>query len=177
MKKKSKTKICIFKYLEKKSKFSNTLEVASWILKWCNVHLQMGSTMKKSIFDEQTSKALKNWRMAVKKTGGKSVGKSPTKTLGGSTNGSTIHSSGPTLHRFKTTGHSRRSSSTYEDRDESDLEADPLSPSISLTTNLDVRVDHHGEENRDQGFVGGGSDDDGGDFSFVKLDPIQRTST
>lgn len=28
---------------------------------------QMGSTMKQSIFDEQTSKALKNWRAGVKK--------------------------------------------------------------------------------------------------------------
>ncbi|KAL6873532.1 hypothetical protein ACP4OV_013614 [Aristida adscensionis] len=30
---------------------------------------QMGSTMKQSIFDEQTSKALKNWRAGVKKKG------------------------------------------------------------------------------------------------------------
>ena len=28
---------------------------------------QMGSTMKQSIFDDQTSKALKNWRAGVKK--------------------------------------------------------------------------------------------------------------
>ena len=28
---------------------------------------QMGSTMKQSIFDEQTSKALKNWRAGAKK--------------------------------------------------------------------------------------------------------------
>ncbi|XP_076928431.1 MLO-like protein 8 [Bidens hawaiensis] len=37
---------------------------------------QMGSNMKKSIFDEQTSKALKNWRLAAvkKKRGGGSVG-------------------------------------------------------------------------------------------------------
>ncbi|TQD73678.1 hypothetical protein C1H46_040799 [Malus baccata] len=38
---------------------------------------QMGSTMKKSIFDEQTNKALKIWQKnaAAKKAGGKSVGK------------------------------------------------------------------------------------------------------
>ena len=52
---------------------------------------QMGSTMKQSIFDEQTSKALKNWRAGVKKKagptsskhggqgGGSPAGGSPTK--------------------------------------------------------------------------------------------------
>lgn len=42
---------------------------------------QMGSTMKQSIFDEQTSKALKNWRAGAKKkapTGSKHGGGSPT---------------------------------------------------------------------------------------------------
>ncbi|KAL2346158.1 hypothetical protein Fmac_000158 [Flemingia macrophylla] len=44
---------------------------------------QMGSTMKKSIFDEQTSKALKQWHMnALKKKGSK--GRAETRTLGGS---------------------------------------------------------------------------------------------
>ncbi|XP_058780835.1 MLO-like protein 9 [Vicia villosa] len=43
---------------------------------------QMGSTMKRSIFDEQTSKALKNWRNKAK-------GRNPeTRTLGGSSIGS-----------------------------------------------------------------------------------------
>uniref|UniRef100_A0A2N9FCK4 MLO-like protein n=1 Tax=Fagus sylvatica TaxID=28930 RepID=A0A2N9FCK4_FAGSY len=45
---------------------------------------QMGSNMKKSIFDEQTAKALKKWHMAVKKKHGGRGGKSPTLTLGGS---------------------------------------------------------------------------------------------
>ncbi|XP_050364400.1 MLO-like protein 10 [Argentina anserina] len=103
---------------------------------------QMGSNMKKSIFDEQTSKALKKWHNAVKK---KTAGaKSPARTLGGSTVGggstsvTTVHSSGPTLHRFKTTGHSTRSS-TFGDHEISDNEIDPLSPGSS--TNLIVRVD------------------------------------
>lgn len=41
------------------------------------LHSQMGSTMKKSIFDEQTNKALKIWQKnaAAKKAGGKSGGK------------------------------------------------------------------------------------------------------
>ncbi|KAF6154308.1 hypothetical protein GIB67_026764 [Kingdonia uniflora] len=44
---------------------------------------QMGSTMKRSIFDDQTSKALKNWHMkAVKKK--TTDGTTPAKTLGGS---------------------------------------------------------------------------------------------
>ncbi|KAM7260937.1 hypothetical protein ACFE04_026412 [Oxalis oulophora] len=93
---------------------------------------QMGSRMKKSIFDEQTSKALKKWHMAVKKKQGKG-GKSPTRTLGESVSpsiSSTVH---PTLQRFKTTGHSTRSYNI----EASDLEAEGL----SSMTNLIVRVD------------------------------------
>ncbi|KAL9464806.1 hypothetical protein AB3S75_002415 [Citrus x aurantiifolia] len=129
---------------------------------------QMGSQMKKSIFDEQTSKALKRWHMAVKER--KKRGKSLTRTLGESLSPSpsTVYSSGGhTLHRFKTTGHSTRSY-TYEDRDLSDYEADPLSPTSS-TGNLIINMDrdddgvaevseaHHGDETGN-----------GDDFSFVK---------
>ncbi|MCL7038223.1 hypothetical protein MKW94_023685 [Papaver nudicaule] len=53
---------------------------------------QMGSTMKKSIFDEQTSKALKQWhKNAVHKKAEGGAGKkpkTPTRTLGGSPGGS-----------------------------------------------------------------------------------------
>ncbi|KAH7519808.1 hypothetical protein FEM48_Zijuj08G0076400 [Ziziphus jujuba var. spinosa] len=105
---------------------------------------QMGSRMKKSIFDEQTSKALKKWHNAAKKKRGGKGSKSPTITLGGSSTLSTTHSSGHTLHRFKTTGHSTRGPA-YEDTDASDMEAEPLSPTSS-TTNLIVRVDHEEEE-------------------------------
>ncbi|KAK3034200.1 hypothetical protein RJ639_034340 [Escallonia herrerae] len=89
---------------------------------------QMGSNMKRSIFDEQTSKALKKWHMAVKKRQGK-VGRSPTRTLGDgsasptTSTGSTVLSQGATLHRLKTTGHSTRSFA-YEDREASDVEGD-----------------------------------------------------
>lgn len=106
--------------------------------------LQMGSRMKKSIFDEQTSKALKKWRMAVKKKQGVKLGKSSVRSNDGSTAGSTMHSSGPMLHRFKTTGHSR-TMPTYEDHDvdyQSDTELTPMSP----TANLIVRVDHGEQE-------------------------------
>ncbi|XP_044508799.1 MLO-like protein 10 isoform X2 [Mangifera indica] len=88
---------------------------------------QMGSHMKKSIFDEQTSKALKNWHKTVKKKKG---GKSPAQFQGGSvssTPSSLFTSRAHTLHRFQTTGHSNHSY-TYEDIEASDVEADPLSP-------------------------------------------------
>ena len=104
----------------------------------------MGSRMKKSIFDEQTSKALKKWHMAVKKKQGGGKGpKSPTVTLGGSSTVSKVHSSGHTLHRFKTTGHSTRSS-VYDDHETSDIESDLMSPTSTMS--LIVRADHDEEE-------------------------------
>lgn len=44
------------------------------------VYFQMGSNMKKSIFDEHTSKALKSWHKHAKKK----KERPPTQTLGGS---------------------------------------------------------------------------------------------
>ncbi|CAN6680629.1 unnamed protein product [Malus baccata var. baccata] len=127
---------------------------------------QMGSYMKKSIFDEQTSKALKKWHMAVKK---KTHGsKSPTRTLGGGS--STIStkdsssSGGPTLHRFKTTGHSTRSAA-FEDHETSDLETDPLSPS---STNLIVRVDPFEQHTKINEPLDGEQTNIPDDFSFDK---------
>ncbi|KAH7853002.1 hypothetical protein Vadar_031952 [Vaccinium darrowii] len=100
---------------------------------------QMGSHMKKSIFDQQTAKALKKWHKAAKKRGGKS----PTHpTLGGSPpaplSTQLPSSAGATLPRFKTTSHSTCS---YEDHELSDFEADTSSP-----TNLFVRIDHDSTE-------------------------------
>ncbi|KAK6922490.1 Mlo-related protein [Dillenia turbinata] len=136
---------------------------------------QMGSNMKKAIFDEQTSKALKKWHQAVKKK----HGKSPTRTLGGSTmGGSTIggsttnpagYPSGHTLHRFKTTGHSTRSS-TYEVHDLSDYETDPSSPTAS-TASLIVRVDHDETETETGGPQPAEHTGNEDDFSFVKPAP------
>lgn len=119
----------------------------------------MGSRMKKSIFDEQTSKALKKWHMDVKMKKVGRGGKSPTVTLGGSPTLSMVRASGQSLHRFKTTGHSTRSF-VYEDHESSDFETDPLSPTSS-TTNLIIGVDpdvlqsdldepHHGEETKNE---------------------------
>lgn len=114
---------------------------------------QMGSSLKKSIFDEHTAKAIKQWRMAVKKKHGGKGGKSPGRSTATSLSASPVHpmastihpTAAATLHRFKTTGHSTHSSVTYEDTDVSDFEAEPLSPESSTRHLLDVRVDYHSD--------------------------------
>ncbi|XP_028109107.1 MLO-like protein 10 isoform X3 [Camellia sinensis] len=126
---------------------------------------QMGSRMKKSIFDEQTSKAIKKWHMAAKNKHGKG-GKSPTQTLGGGSSttasmNSTLHSSGATLHRFKTSGHSTRSF-THDDHETSDYEADPSTANLIVTDDHDdseteMSAPHVGDDSRNKD-----------DFSFVK---------
>ncbi|CAH1434689.1 unnamed protein product [Lactuca virosa] len=101
---------------------------------------QMGSNMKKSIFDEQTSKALMNWRMAaVKKkrgggNGGSTGGNSPIRTPetpfspGPTTPPSMMsQSTGAALHHPKTTTAAAFS---------------PLSTESSATHLINVRVDH-----------------------------------
>lgn len=141
------------------------------------VQFQMGSCMKRSIFDEQTSKALKKWHMAVKKRRLGKGGKSPTRTLGGSStppSPSTVRlgSSSHTLHRFKTTGHSTRSFA-YEDHDASDSETGTQSPTLQESASLIVRVDphvviddpHHAEE----------TSPEDNDFSFIKPAPSKET--
>lgn len=136
---------------------------------------QMGSNMKRSIFDEQTSKALKKWHMAVKKKHLGRAGRSPTRSVMGSPTPSMMSSPGHPLHRFKTTGHSTRSF-TFEEHELSDLEAEPLSPTSS-TTNLIVRVDHNDEEQEHNEIVEphyqGRESSNEGDFSFVKPAPFK----
>lgn len=109
------------------------------ILIFIGGHSQMGSRMKKSVFDDQTSKALKNWHMLVKKRHAKG-GKTPSRTLGSVSPSVSSVSSAHALQRFKTTGHSTRSSYTFDDQDESDLEAEASSPTTA-TTSFIVRVD------------------------------------
>lgn len=133
---------------------------------------QMGSHMKKSIFDEQTSKALKKWHMAAKKKH-RQGGKSPTRTLGGNSSpSSTLHSSGRTMQRFKTTGHSTHSYA-YDDQDISDMEAEALSPTSSTTdliarTSQDDQTIELTEPHRD------GATRNEDDFSFVKPAPTKE---
>ncbi|KAI5683931.1 hypothetical protein M9H77_05159 [Catharanthus roseus] len=131
---------------------------------------QMGSHMKRTIFDEQTSKALKKWHMAVKKKKG---GKSSTRTLGNasptSSMASPMHPAGPALHRFKTTGHSTRSYN-YEDPDASDLETDPSTP-FATTNNVMIAVDHESEPELDYAHHQEQEKKNEDDFSFVKPAP------
>lgn len=113
---------------------------------------QMGSTMKKSIFDAQTSKALKKWHNTVKKKHGVKLGKSNVRTRDGSTTDSTVHSTSPMLHRYKTTGHSTHNDNEQDDY-QSDIELTPTSPMSNL---LAVRVDHveqDAKENEHQAIV------------------------
>ncbi|XP_049385336.1 MLO-like protein 9 [Solanum stenotomum] len=136
---------------------------------------QMGSNMKKSIFDEQTSKALKKWHMAVKKKqvakGDKSI-----RTLGNasprSSVGSPLHPSiGPTLHRFKTTGHSTRFNG-YDDLEASDLENDPTTPIIRAEEHSTAHVtDHDDTELQVHVPQNGESSGNEDDFSFAKPAP------
>lgn len=140
-------------------------------------HMQMGSRMKKAIFDEQTNKALKKWQMAVKEKHGEAVklGKSSARTLDdGSTIGSTLNSPGPTLHRFKTTGHSTRSS-RYNDQDH-EYESDDVEMShISQTTSFIVRVDRSDDQQTEDHSEGETSRE--AEFTFIKPDPAERTTT
>ncbi|KAI3409626.1 MLO-like protein [Psidium guajava] len=135
---------------------------------------QMGSCMKKSIFDEQTSRALTKWHMAVKK---KRLGKgrkssAATVTLGrtASPSPSLANASRHALHRFKTTGHSTRSRAyDDDDHDMSDYDADPLSPRAA---NLIARADH-GDDDHHAIEIDNSHREEGtgnrDDFSFVKL--------
>jgi len=137
----------------------------------------MGSRMKKSVFDEQTSKALKKWRMAVKKKKGV---KATTKRLGGdgsaSPTASTVRSTSSvrSLQRYKTTPHSMR----YEglDPETSDLDTDnealtpPKSPpSFELVVKVEPNKTNTGETSRD-------TETDSKEFSFVKPAPSNESS-
>ncbi|XP_028795299.1 MLO-like protein 10 [Neltuma alba] len=138
---------------------------------------QMGSRMKKSIFDEQTSKALKKWHNAVKKKKREGrLGKSSVRNVGGESTvglGSSKPSSGPALQRFKTTGHSTRSSTFVEDEDGTDVDAEhePLAPVVS-TTSLTVMVDHQSHENAAHGAED--TPEEGG-FSFGMSETVKTT--
>ncbi|GJU94247.1 MLO-like protein 8 [Tanacetum coccineum] len=108
---------------------------------------QMGSDMKKTIFDEQTAKALKQWRMQVKKKQGDKGGKSQTRALGNDLAASPIHSTpmhpiaNAMPHRLE---HSVGSTS-YEDADTSKFVAEPLSRGSSIEELNDVVVDKHND--------------------------------
>lgn len=141
----------------------------------CN-HLQMGTNIKHSIFDEQTSKALKKWQMTVKKKHGTAkLGKSTAPSMERSTPGSTVSSPGHILHRFKTTGHSTRSSAyDYEDQDheyESDIELSSIS-----TRSLLVKVDNDEQQAEDTHHSKGGETNNEDEFTFGNPGLVERTT-
>ncbi|WOK92834.1 MLO-like protein 9 [Canna indica] len=55
------------------------------------LHLPMGSHMKKSIFDEQTSKALKKWHQFVKKKNLRGLTHTPSRSPNGSSEAASVH--------------------------------------------------------------------------------------
>ncbi|KAK1297049.1 MLO-like protein 5 [Acorus calamus] len=77
---------------------------------------EMGTHMKKSIFDEQTSRALKKWHKDAKKKQGKPSQGSRTPG-GGTPEASPSASPAHPLKRFKTTGHlgSKKSRKYFSD--------------------------------------------------------------
>ncbi|XP_030441652.1 MLO-like protein 9 isoform X1 [Syzygium oleosum] len=101
---------------------------------------QMGSTMKRSIFDEQTSKALKQWHKNAlkKKTDGKA--EPQTRTLGGSPGDSPEHS--PT-HAHQT--HPRKIRPSDNDTRSLDTNA------ASITASVDVPGERN-PQNNEKGF-------------------------
>lgn len=134
----------------------------------------MGSHMKRSIFDEQTSRALKKWHQAVRKRHKKGSLNSPTITPSvsrvTSPSGSPFHQ----FYRSRTLGRSGRSLTLshsrvwyHSDVEISDHEAENTSPSSTANlpphclkhkeivetepTEYRLTIDHHGDE----------------DFSFV----------
>nr|CAD1844679.1 unnamed protein product [Ananas comosus var. bracteatus] len=95
---------------------------------------QMGSQMKRSIFDEQTSKALKKWHEAVRKKKTNRVSLHPTLASRDTNPGTSTNTT--TLYRFKTVGHTGRIRESFSDTDNSDQEADVPSTSPPATENL-----------------------------------------
>ncbi|KAL3720661.1 hypothetical protein ACJRO7_005473 [Eucalyptus globulus] len=137
---------------------------------------QMGSGMKKTIFDEQTSKALKKWHMAVKKKQGAQGGKSPTQMFGRSRSPSpspsTVRSPSQRLRRFKTTGHSVRSYDS-SNNNLSEYDGDALSPT-SATKNLTVNVDPEDQVIQVNDSDHGDRASDTNEFSFIKTAPTKE---
>ncbi|KAK1297051.1 MLO-like protein 8 [Acorus calamus] len=88
---------------------------------------QMGTHMKKSIFDEQTSRALKKWRKDAKKNQGKPSQGSRTPG-GGTPEASPSTSPVHPLQRFKTTGHlgSKKSRKYFSDPEFDTPESTPV---------------------------------------------------
>lgn len=96
---------------------------------YSNGALKMGSTMKKSIFDEHTNKALKKWHMNAqkKKADGKPM-KLATQTLGGSPVGSPDNSP----------SHSKYRAGPKFDYELTDMEADVIGQNKKSSNSPDL---------------------------------------
>ncbi|XP_022933548.1 MLO-like protein 8 isoform X1 [Cucurbita moschata] len=136
---------------------------------------QMGSGMKTSIFDEQTSKALKKWHEKAKKK--RVLRSSATRTFGRSSNASPLSSFGRSLRRFKTTGHSIRVPA-YDDLESSDYEGDSPATAMQVSTIESSNVDVDGDEiheigEREQPESLEQTKEEGDEFSFIKPAPVK----
>ncbi|XP_047316033.1 MLO-like protein 10 [Impatiens glandulifera] len=106
---------------------------------------QMGSHMKKSIFDEQTSKALKKWHQTVKQK--VKTAKSPARTSIAESMTSAVHSTkGGSVQRVKTTDHSTRSSHDGHDR-VYDREGGSLTSLPDGTFELNLKIENDDNDN------------------------------
>ncbi|XP_057542528.1 MLO-like protein 10 isoform X2 [Amaranthus tricolor] len=105
---------------------------------------QMGSRMKKSVFDEQTSKELEKSHTTIMKNQGQKTEKNPSsRTLGGNPNSFSKslkhHSSGPILHRFLSAGHSSHSTD-YVKLQVPDVENDEIIRVVDNLGNTEMTV-------------------------------------
>ncbi|XP_073137171.1 MLO-like protein 8 [Henckelia pumila] len=134
--------------------------------------VQMGSHMKQSIFDEQTSKALKKWHMGAKKKHGRQGEQPSTRTLGDgggsptSSMGSPFNSTHARLQRFKTTG--QLPTDQYQDYDKSDHDQHNWASKSGATSSLIIRVDRDDDKQDELSMHRDRAEDRSEDFSFVK---------
>ncbi|XP_072957739.1 MLO-like protein 9 [Typha angustifolia] len=115
---------------------------------------QMGTHLKKSIFDYQTTKALKKWHESVKKKrregSSHHSSRTPGTSPGASPNASPLHQ----LYRYKTIGHTGATSTptrSFSDVENSDTEMEtPLSSTTAPNSMAVAQTEHRldVEENR-----------------------------
>lgn len=100
----------------------------------------MGSQMKRSIFDEQTNRALKKWHQAVRK---RHKGNSPSPTITPGSSPGTSPTSSPIhlLHRYKTIGHSDMIQAKYSDLENERSEIIETTPYSSDQDNSETEND------------------------------------
>ncbi|XP_078155519.1 MLO-like protein 9 [Carex rostrata] len=130
---------------------------------------QMGSHIKMSIFDEQTSKALKKWRDEARKRNKKGSSHSPSVTPSPSPGQSPMASPARHLYRYRSMGysgeHMRRS---HSDNEISDVDIEmSIARSEFNRKNAQQEIRLNVEEIRDEDDGRDRKDED--DFSFVKL--------